>query len=170
MTRLATIFVVVALAVPAGAQETKPTVELRTDLEAPIELAQPAGSRVIVNVPSGGSVRGPKIKGQLVAPGGDWLQVMPDGSARLDVRVTIKTDDDALIFVEYGGIIAWSKEVNDRFGKGEVITAADGYFLTAPRFSTASPNYAWLNNLQAVGKMVTVQKGTKVVYDIFAVR
>jgi hypothetical protein len=174
MTRLAAILVVVALAVPAGAQEIKPTVEVRTEylmtLEAPLEPGQPVGHRAIVNVPSGGSVRGPKIKGQLVAPGGDWLHIMPDGSLRLDVRITIKTDDNALIFVEYGGIIVWPKEVSDRFGKGEVITAADGYFLTAPRFTTASPNYAWLNHLQAVGKMVTVQKGTRIVYDIFAVR
>jgi Protein of unknown function (DUF3237) len=76
------------------------------------------------------TVRGPKIKGQLVAPSGDWLYVMPDGTLRLDVRVTIKTDDNALIFVEYGGIIASPKEIAEKFGKGEVVTAADGYFLT----------------------------------------
>jgi len=29
---------------------------------------------------------------------------MPDGSRRLDVRFTIKTDDNEFIFVEYGGI------------------------------------------------------------------
>lgn len=161
--------------VPVAAQEIKPTVEVRTEylmtIEAPIEHpAQFVGHRAIVNVPAGGSVRGPKIKGQIVPPAGDWLYVMPDGSSRLDVRGTIKTDDNALIFVEYGGIINWSKEVRDRFGKGEVITAADGYFVTAPRFTTASQNYAWLNHVQAVGKMVTIQRNNKVVYDIFVVR
>jgi hypothetical protein len=176
MRRFSALLIAFSLAVPAaaGAQEITPTVAVRTEflmtLEAPLELAQAVGHRVIVNVPAGGSVRGPKIKGQLVAPSGDWLYVMPDGSLRLDVRATIKTDDNALILVEYGGIIAWPKEVAERFGKGEVITAADGYFLTAPRFTTASPNYTWLNHLQAVGKMVTVQRGTKIVYDIFAVR
>jgi len=172
---LSAILVAGVLAVPAVAQEIKPTVELRTEylmtVEAPLEHpAQFVGHRAIVNVPAGGSVRGPKIKGQIVPPAGDWLYVMPDGSSRLDVRGTIKTDDDALIFVEYGGIINWSKEVRDRFGKGEVITAADGYFLTAPRFTTASPAYAWLNHVQAVGKMVTIQRNNKIVYDIFVVR
>src|SRR5262249_54602560 len=119
MRRLSAILIASALAGPAAAQEIKPTVEVRTEylmtLEAPLEIGHPVGNRVIVNVPAGGAVRGPKIKGQLVAPGGDWLYVIPDGSSRLDVRVTIKTDDNALIFVEYGGIIAWPKEVGEKF-------------------------------------------------------
>jgi hypothetical protein len=174
MRRLAAIMIASALAVPAEAQEIKPSVEVRTEylmtLEAPIELGQSVGNRNIVNVPSGGAVRGPKIKGQIVAPSGDWAYIMPDGSVRLDVRLTIKTDDNALILVEYGGVIMWPKEIIERLMKGEVITAADGYFLTAPRFTTGAPNYAWLNHLQAIGKMVRVQRGNKVVYDIFAVR
>jgi hypothetical protein len=48
--------------------------------------------------------------------------------------------------------------VNDRFAKGEVITSKDEYFVTAPRFTTASKKYGWINHLQAVGKMVAVQK------------
>ena len=139
-------------------------------LEAPLDPAfQPMGSRLVVNVTPGGTVRGPKINGALIAPGGDWLYIMPDGSLRLDVRATIKTDDGELILVEYGGIIVPSKEVMDRFNKGEVIASKDEYFITAPQFTTASKKYAWLNHLQAVGKMVSVQK-TKIKYDLFAVR
>lgn len=58
--------------------------------------------------------------------------------------------------------------MNDRFAKGEVITSKDEYFVTAPRFTTASKKYGWINHLQAVGKMVAVQS-TKATYDIFAV-
>jgi hypothetical protein len=69
---------------------------------------------------------------------------------------------------KYNGVIFASKEVNDRFAKGEVITSKDEYFVTAPRFTTASKKYGWINHLQAVGKMVAVQS-TKATYDIFAV-
>jgi hypothetical protein len=152
----------------------EPTVTIETEylmtLEAPLDPAfQVVGQRVIVNVPAGGTVHGPKINGTLIPPSGDWLIPMPDGSARIDVRTTIKTDDGELIFVEYNGVIFASKEVNDRFGKGEVITSKDEYFVTAPRFTTASKKYEWINHLQAVGKMVTIQN-TKITYDIFAVR
>jgi hypothetical protein len=69
-----------------------------------------------------------------------------------------------------GGIIAWPKEVGEKFGKGEVVTAADGYFLTAPRFTTTSPNYAWLNHLSGGREDGDGPERNKIVYDIFAVR
>ena len=89
--------VVAVIACGGESRGQNPTVSVETEylatVEAPLEPAQPAGSRVIVNVPTGGTVRGPKINGTIVAPAGDWLTVMPDGSRRLDVRATIKTDN-----------------------------------------------------------------------------
>lgn len=166
------IFVGLVLsAAPAVAQS--PTVSITTEyllsIEAPLDPAfQPVGPRLIVNVPAGGSVHGPKINGAIIPPSGDWLQVMPDGTLRLDVRFTIKTDDGELILCEYNGVIVSSKEVMDRFNKGEVISSKDEYFVTAPRFTTLSKKYEWINKIQAVGKMVSVQN-TKIKYDVFAV-
>lgn len=175
MLRLVVMLLVVVITGAAGlSQEMKPTVEVRSEylmtLEAPVEPPQFVGARAIVNVPVGGTVQGPRIKGTIVAPAGDWLYPMPDGSSRLDVRLTIKTDDDELIFVEYGGVMAFPKEAADRLAQGEALTYEDGYFLTAPRFTTASTKYAWLNHIQAVGKMVSVQRGRSVQYDIFAMK
>lgn len=82
-------------------------------------------------------------------PAGDWLTVLPDGSLRLDVRATIKTDDGEIILVTYSGAIAASKEVNDRLNNGEVLTFKDEYFITAPQFTTGSKKYDWLNQIQS---------------------
>jgi Protein of unknown function (DUF3237) len=149
-----------------------PTISVETEylgtLELQVDPPQVVGSRYIVNLP-GGTMLGPKINGAIVAPAGDWLIPMPDGSLRLDARETIKTNDGEYILVENHGVIVASKDVNDRFSKGEVITAKDEYFVVAPRFSTASKNYDWLNKIQAVGKMVTLsQKSVK--FDLFVVR
>jgi hypothetical protein len=54
--------------------------------------------------------------------------------------------------------------------KGEAVNAKDGYFITAPIFTTASKKYAWLTQIQAVGKMTGLQVGKFVKYDVFAVR
>ena len=59
--------------------------------------------------------------------------------------------------------------MNDRFSKGEVISSQDEYFVTAPRFTTASKKYEWINQLQAIGKMVSV-RNTKIKYGILTVR
>jgi hypothetical protein len=152
------LFAAAMLGIATGAASAGgPSVSIETEylmtLEAPLDPAfQAVGQRVVVNVPAGGSVHGPKINGSVIPPAGDWLIPMPDGSLRLDVRGTIKTDDGELILVEYSRVIVNSKEVQDRFNKGEVITSKDEYFITAPKFTTSSKKYEWLSHLQAVGK------------------
>jgi hypothetical protein len=149
-----------------------PSVSIETEylgtVEVQLDAPQAVGPILIFNVP-GGTLKGPKINGTVVAPSGNWLNIMPDGSLRLDVRASLKTDDGELILVTYNGIIAPNKDATDRFNKGEDITSNDEYFLTAPRFTTASKKYDWLNKVQAVGKMVALQKD-KLKYDLFLVR
>ena len=149
-----------------------PTVSIDIDYLATIDVQldppQSVGQRLIFNV-VGGTVKGPKISGTIVPPSGDWLIPMPDGSLRLDVRATIKTDEGEFVLTTYSGVIVASKEVTDRLMKGEEVTYKDEYFLTAPTFTTASKTYDWLNKIQAVGKMVRLN-GKTLTYDIFSVR
>lgn len=157
----------------AQAQTTSIATEYLMTLYAPLEAPQGIDSGLaIYNVPGGGWVKGPKINGELLAPGADWLNVMPGGSLRLDVRATIKTDDGALVYITYNGVISQTPEVGERFMAGEAMKADDMYFLTAPTFRTSAEKYAWLNHVQAVGKMVEVKagEGAFVKYDIFIVR
>ena len=61
----------------------------------------------------------------------------------------------------------------EKFEEGkEVIKAGEQYFITAPTFHTASPKYAWLNDVQAVGKLIELKggAGSYIKYDIFAIR
>ena len=52
-----------------------------------------------------GTITGDRVRGQVLnGSGGDWLLLRPDGAGQLDVRITIKTDDDALIYMRYEGI------------------------------------------------------------------
>lgn len=155
----------------AGGATTSVQTEYLMTLNAQLDPPQAIDQNLlIVNVPTGGWVEGPRIKGTVVGPGGDWLRVMPSGVLRLDVRVTIKTDDSELIYVSYNGVIQCSKEQSDRLNKGEELKTDDCYFLTAPTFVTKSEKYGWLNGVQAVGKMVSVKGGDHVRYDIFAVK
>ncbi len=154
----------------AGAQTTKLSTEYLMTLYAPLDTPQKIdNSLTIYNVGPGGWVHGPKIKGTLIAPAADWIRTMPDGNLRQDVRLTIKTDDGALIYMTYNGIISRSKEAGKRIAAGEVLTPADEYFLMAPSMETSAKAYVWLNQVQCVGKMVEVKTGGSsfVKYDIF---
>jgi hypothetical protein len=153
-----------------ASQTTKITTDYLMTLYAPLEPPQKIDkSLTIYNVGPGGWVKGPKVNGTLLAPAADWIRVMPDGNLRQDVRLTIKTDDGALIYVTYNGIISRSKEVAKRVAGGEKLTSADEYFLMVPTMETSSKAYLWLNHVQCVGKMVEVKTGDNsfVKYDIF---
>jgi hypothetical protein len=165
---------VLSLVLPfGGASAQSPTVNVETDylmtIEFSCEPGHPMGQKLVVNC-TGGTAHGPKINGTLIPPAGDWLTPVSELLYRLDVRGTLKTDDGELILIEYGGVISTSKEAFDRFAKGEVIEAKDMYFMTALKFSTSSKKYDWLNQIQAAGKMVSVQGGKGVKYDIFTLR
>lgn len=110
----------------------------------------PFGDRRIVTV-SGGTFEGPKIKGTVVPnSGGDWLLFRSDGVVQLDVRVTLQTDDDALIYMVYRGVRDASPDVAERLARGDEVDPSDYYFRTTPYFETASEKYAWLNRIIAV--------------------
>jgi hypothetical protein len=156
-----------------------PTTAIKTEylltFLAPLDPSTDVNNSLsISNVRSTGSwFKGPHIKGTLVPPGGDWLRVMPSGDMRLDVRVTLKTDDGALIYVSYNGVLKESPENEAKANKGEVLTDKDiAYFVIAPTFETSSPKYVWLNGVQAIGKMAEYKEGNGgyVKYDVFIVR
>jgi Protein of unknown function (DUF3237) len=118
----------------------------------------------IVDVPSGW-VDGPRIKGKILPPSGDWMRTLASGVTRLDVRLVVQTDDNQIVYVSYNGIQQCPKENVDKLVNGELLKAEDCYFIVAPTFETSSERYSWLNSVQAVGKMVEVQRGSHIKYD-----
>jgi hypothetical protein len=99
----------------------------------------------------GGTVKGPKINGEVLPGGADWLLMRSDGVSQLDVRVTFCTDDGALIYAYYRGIVKVAPDVMERMQQGEDVGPSEYYFRTTPAFETGSEKYGWLNQIIAVG-------------------
>jgi hypothetical protein len=112
--------------------------------------AVPHGTRRTAPL-SGGDFEGPRLRGT-VLPGGsaDWLLLRADGVLEMDLRVTLRTDDGALISMKSFGLRHGPPEVMAAIGRGETVDPATYYFRTTPRFETAHPAYAFLNRLVAV--------------------
>jgi hypothetical protein len=73
------------------------------DLEPALEVGPtPTGGRRIVYI-TGGMFSGPRLKGRVLPGGGDWLVIRSDGSAILDVRACLETNDGAMIYTYYCG-------------------------------------------------------------------
>jgi hypothetical protein len=124
---------------------------LQVDVTPPYNVgAVPYGTRRIAPI-SGGVFEGPRLRG-VVLPGGsaDWLLLRADGVLELDLRVTLRTDDGALVSMRSFGLRHGPPDVIAAIGRGEQVDPATYYFRTTPRFQTAHPAYGFLNRLIAV--------------------
>ena len=146
---------------------TRPLFVMRLDVR-PLQIvgAAPGAYRRVGVVPSG-IFDGERLSGQVLDGGSDWQNVRSDGSTTLDVRLVLKTTDDALVGMSYRGIRQGPPDVIARLEKGEVVDAADYYFRIAPLFETAAPQYAWLNNVVAIG--IGHRRADSPVYSVFEV-
>ncbi|MGC1349365.1 MAG: DUF3237 domain-containing protein, partial [Xanthobacteraceae bacterium] len=85
----------------------------------------------------------------------------------LNVRIVLKTDDDAIIGMSYPGIRHGPKEVLDRIARGEVVKATDYYLRIAASFETSSEKYGWLNKIISIGVGHRLPEGP--IYQMFEV-
>jgi hypothetical protein len=146
---------------------TRPLFVVRLDVR-PLQVvgATPGAYRRVGVVPSG-VFEGERLSGRVLDGGADWQKVRSDGSTALDVRLVLETFDDALIGMTYRGIRHGSPDVIARVEKGEAVDPGDYYFRIAPLFETAATQYAWLNNVVAIG--IGHRRGDGAVYSIFEV-
>jgi hypothetical protein len=112
--------------------------------------ATPGVNRRIGLVP-GGSFEGERLSGQVLDGGSDWQAIRSDGGTTLDVRLVLKTHDDAMIAMTYRGVRHGPADVISRLERGETVDPASYYFRITPMFETAAGAYDWLNRIVAVG-------------------
>src|SRR6266850_2114929 len=114
---------------------------LRSDavLELDLRITLETDDGALISMTSFGLRHGPPevlaalVRGKVLPGGGDWLLLRPDGVLELDLRITLETDDHALIYMTFQGL---------RHGP---------YFRTLPRYETSSEAYAFLNRIVSVG-------------------
>lgn len=122
------------------APEFIPLCSVELELAVPTVIQDgPAGMRMIAPIEAM-RLSGERLNGTLEGPSAaDWLTIA-GGVATIDVRATIRTDDDAIVFVQYRG----RSDATAGMGSAPIHVAAT--------FETASEDYAWLNPLLAVGR------------------
>jgi hypothetical protein len=146
---------------------TRPLFVMRLDVR-PLQIIGPTpGAYRRVGVVPSGVFEGERLSGQVLEGGSDRQTVRSNGSTTLDVRLVLKTSDDALIGMTYRGIRQGASDVIARVEKGEAVDPGDYYFRIAPLFETAAPQYAWLNNVVANG--IAHRRADGPTYGIFEV-
>ncbi len=130
------------------------------DLDPPLRVGNgPLGARTVAAI-SGVRLEGDRLEATLASPAAaDWM-IQNGGVGAVDVRMTLRTEDDALIHITYTGRV----DARDR-DKGVVV-------WVAPLFETGDERSAWLNAIQAVGKgtMSVVDGKMGLTYEFYEVR
>ena len=128
----------------------------------------PVGVRAIYAV-TGGEIEGDRINGKVLPIGADWARMTVEGDwVFVDVRITIETDDGAVIHGEYFGHL----EVNEGVAAGMTGESGtdfgDQYFVTQPRLETGDERYAWVNRKAFVAEG-RILPGMQVEYRVYSV-
>jgi Protein of unknown function (DUF3237) len=142
------------------------TMALTVDFAGMTGIGQtPAGMRRIAPV-TGGDFSGERLSGT-VLPGNDWVINRPDGVMVIDVRLTLRTDDGAMIYLNYQGRFLAAADAMARFAKGALLDPGEYSLAIVARFECGDDRYAWLNNVVAVG--TGEQTATGPVYSIYEI-
>ena len=147
--------------------KTRPLFVMRLDVRPLAVVGATPGAYRRIGVVPGGVFEGDRLSGQVMDGGSDWQSVRSDGSTALDVRLVLKTKDDALIGMTYRGVRHGPADVIKRMEGGEVVDPTSYYFRILPLFETAAPQYDWINRIVAVGTGYRPAGGP--VYSVFEV-
>ena len=134
------------------------SVEMQVENRAEVIGTIPQGARSIGYV--NGRFEGPGIKGTI--NGCDWFLTRSDVVGEADVRGTMRTDDGALIYMRYNGLL------DLRQSGGATPASGTCQVRTAVRFETGAQRYLELNCVQAIGIGEISFDTGKIKYQIYA--
>ena len=141
---------------------------LEANLGEALDLGNVAQGRRRIVPLTGGTFAGPELSGTLLAgASADWQIILPDGTARGDIRFTLQTDHGHLLYVRSQGVRHGSQEVLARLGRGEEVDASEYVFRTSTQIETAAPDFDWLN--KGVFISVAGRQQAGVIYEVYLV-
>jgi hypothetical protein len=131
----------VTAAPPAGARLPKLEFVYECDatLTPAVEMGKTVeGQRRIIPI-TGGTVRGPRIRAELLNGGWDWNLSRSDGASTVEAAYYMKTDDGVLIRIVNNGVSSGGPR-QPPAENGETF-----FMFTHPQFEAPVGKYDWMN-------------------------
>ena len=139
----------------------------RIELAPPVEQGEIEGGRRRFVPIIGGTITGPWLTGTVLAGGGDWQTIYPDGFTRIEARYFLKAADGTVIGIHNPGVRVASAEVSGRMARGERVDPSAYYFRASPVFDPPPGPHAWMRGKTFVGRGVRMPD--HVLMEIFIV-
>lgn len=146
--------------------KTRPLFVLREAIPPLLVVGDTPNGYRRVGLVQGGSFEGDRLSGVVVS-GNDWQTIRPDSCMKLDVRMILRTSDDALINMTYTVIRTGPPDVMAAMDRGEAPDPNTYYFRMVPFFETGAKRYDWINRIICVGIGNRLADGP--IYSVFEV-
>lgn len=105
---------------------------------------------------TGGTFKGPRIEGEVIAGGADWQTVRSDGVTVIEAIYALKTSDGAVIAVRNLGLVSPTED-------------GGRYVRTNPTFDAPQGPHDWLNKSIFVGAIGVADGGKAVRIGVYRV-
>lgn len=151
------------MTVPSLIHEMDYVLETRDPL--PVTEGAPLGPRQYWHLAEA-TLKGSRISASLATPGIDWLRVGDDGFWRPDCRLQFVTDDDAVIFLEYGGLVEQTPKFVSAAENDRETDWDDQYLRMHLTFDTGHPSYKWLTQSLFVARGRLLGTG-RLFYEVY---
>jgi hypothetical protein len=143
------------------------TLSLDVNSAATATVGRTAGGQRKIAPISGGTFSGERLSGSVAPGGADWVVLRDDGTLLIDVRLTLLTDDGAVIYLSYEGRFQGASDAMVKLAQGETLQPESYSLVTVAKFECGDDRYAWLNDVIAVG--VGEQAGFNPTYSLFEI-
>jgi hypothetical protein len=143
--------------------------DYEAQLKSPVDVGDTAQGRRIFYEVREGRLSGPRLSGAILSGGGDWALIGPDGWTRIDVRGQCRTDDGALLYFAYKGLLEPSAAVVEALASGGETCFEDQYWRVMIDIESGDPRYGWLTHSSLVGRG-RICAGRGVAYEVYRVR
>ena len=151
--------------------ELEPAMIYRLDVTGPVEATDgsAANPRRQFWQMTRATLEGPSIRATTAMPGIDWFTPYPNGYGRPHVRLAFRTDDGALVLLEYHGIVQATAAFTRAVESDTSTQWNDQYMRMALTFDTQAERYAWLMQslFIARGRLLGANA---IEYDVYRVR
>ena len=120
-----------------------PLMSIAIRVGAPVTLEPGVPGRRFVPI-TGGDVTG-SLNGRVVAGGGDWQTIMPDGAIEIAAHYVLDIAGHGLVEVRSEGVRHAPPHILEALGRGDAVDASLYYFRTSIRLAAGAPDLLGLS-------------------------
>ena len=143
----------------ATRNQMREEIELLFEIYASTDYLTTIDKSNLIILSKSGEVIGKRVSGKISAPSAERICRSNDSKLRLDSRLTVQTQDKALISINFNILSSGNSSDFELIENGALIQAEPVFVIGNVHLETSDVRYQWINQRQAIGKILNLEIG-----------